>query len=270
MRRRLALALGALALSAGPTLAAAAAAPPATVTPGTLTVALNMPSDGFQVGAVKGREVVAARGFEVDLADALAAKLGLGGVTFVQEPRFTALLASGPKPWDLALAQVSATDARRTAVDFSVPYLAADQGVLFSLQTLARPTTIADLKGVKLCAQKGTTGADLIATTIRPTVPALLPTTTTVLTRGLTNGRCQAVVFDAPGLATLRAQVPTRYGPFAGVIRTGESYGAVFQKGNRLRGPVNRALAALRKDGTITTLKKRWLTSDPATLPVLK
>ena len=250
--------------------AAVLAAAPATVAPGTLTVALNMPSDGFQVGAVKGREVVAARGYEIDLAQALAARLGVGGVTFVQEPRFTTLLAPGPKPWDLALAQVSITDARRAAVDFSVPYLTADQGVLLSAATAARPARIADLRGLRLCAQKGSTGADLIASAIAPTVPPLLPASTTVLTRGLVSGRCEAVVFDAPGLASLRAQVPTRYGPFAGVIRTGESYGAVFAKGNRLRGPVNRAIAALRTDGTLATLGARWLTTDLAKLPVLK
>ena len=262
-------ALAALALAALAALPAAASAAPPTIEPGTLTVALNMPSDGFQVGAVRGREVVAARGYEIDLANAIATRLGVEA-EFVHEPRFGSLLSAGAKPWDLALAQVSATDARRAAVDFSVPYLTADQGVLLSIATTARPTTIADLRGLRLCAQKGSTGADLIATTIAPTVPVLLPASTVVLTRGLASGRCEAVVFDAPGLTHLRSQVPTRYGPFAGVIRTGESYGAVFAKGNRLRGPVNRAIAALRKDGTLKALSARWLTSDLPRLPVLR
>ncbi len=265
-RRRIAVALLA---ATGALPAASASAAPATVDPGTLTVALNMPSDGFQVGAVKGREVVAARGFEIDLAQAIAVTLGLP-VRFVQEPSFTRLLDGSPRPWDFALAQVSATELRKTTADFSVPYLTADQGVLLSLSTTARPASIADLRGLRLCAQKGTTGADLLSTTIKPTVPVLLPTSTVVLTRGLISGRCQAVVYDAPGLASLRAQVPTRYGPFAGVIRTGESYGAVFSKGNRLRGPVNRAIAALRKDGTLKRLGTTWLAPGLATLPVLK
>ena len=67
------------------------------------------------------------------------------------------------------------------------------------------------------------TGADLVTTTIRPVRTPLLPGSVTVLTRGLRNGRCEAVVYDAPSLATLRTRVPSRYGPFAGVIRTGES-----------------------------------------------
>lgn len=266
--RRAAVALAVLALALVP--AAAASAPPPTAVPGTLTVALNMPSDGFQVGAVRGREVVAARGLEIDLAQAIAGKLGIGTLRFVQEPRFPALFAPGPKTFDFALAQTTITDARGQNVDFSVPYLQADQGVLLSLQTLARPASIADLRGMRLCAQGSSTGADLIATTIRPTRRPLLPGSVTVLTRGLRNGRCEAVVYDAPSLATLRTLVPNRYGPLAGVIRTGERYGAVFAKGSRLRGPVNRALAALAKDGTIATLQKRWLTADLSRLPVLR
>ncbi len=266
--RRLLVALVALGTALVP--AAAAAPPPPTATPGTLTVGLSMPSDGFQVGAVRGREVVAARGLEIDLAQAIAGRLGIATLRFVQEPRFAELFAPGPKSFDFALAQTTITDARRANVDFSVPYLQADQGVLLSLQTLARPASIADLRQMRLCAQGSSTGADLVTTTIQPVRPPLLPGSVTVLTRGLRNGRCEAVVFDAPSLATLRTQVPDRYGPLAGVIRTGERYGAVFAKGSRLRGPVNRALAALGEDGTIATLQKRWLTADLSRLPVLR
>lgn len=92
-----------------------------------------------------------------------------------------------------------------------MPCLTADQGVLLSLGTAARPAAIADLRTLKLCARKGSTGADLLSTTIKPNVPVLLPASTVVLTRALISGRCEAVIYDAPGLAGLRAQVPTRY-----------------------------------------------------------
>jgi len=268
-----AAALAALALLP----AAAAAQQGATVTPGALTVGLDMPSDGFQVGAVKGREVVAARGFEVDLARAIAGRLAASGrigaagtLRLVQEQRFSRILAPAEPDWDMALAQVTITDARRVAADFSVPYLTADQGVLLSLQTAARPTSIADLRGMKLCAQGGSTGADLIRTTIRPAATPLLPASVVTLTRALRVGNCEALVYDAPSLAYLRAQVPNRYGPFAGVVRTGESYGAVFPKGSRLRGPVNRAIAALKRDGTIAGLQRTWLSADLTKVPVLR
>ena len=42
---------------------------------------------GFQVGAVRGHGVMFARGLEIDLASALAARLGIPRVVFYQEPR---------------------------------------------------------------------------------------------------------------------------------------------------------------------------------------
>ena len=55
----------------------AAAATQPTKRPGELTVALNLPRPALQVGAVRGGDIVLARGFEVDVARALARRLGL-------------------------------------------------------------------------------------------------------------------------------------------------------------------------------------------------
>ena len=75
---------GALAASAG-------AAPPTTKTPGVLTVGLAMPAAGFQVGAVRGRTVVLAKGLEIDLARILARRLGIQRVRFLNERFFSTL-----------------------------------------------------------------------------------------------------------------------------------------------------------------------------------
>ena len=95
---------------------------------GALVVGLNLPSPGFQVGAVRGEEVVFAKGFEIDLARALARELGFEHVRFVHVERFGRLFSPGDKQWDIALAQATITDERAANVDFSVPYLEADQG----------------------------------------------------------------------------------------------------------------------------------------------
>jgi polar amino acid transport system substrate-binding protein len=54
------------------------------------------------------------------------------------------------------------------------------------------------------------------------------------------------------------------------VIRTGERYGVVVGKGTRLIGPVNRAVNALIKNGTVARLQRRWLSSDLSKLPELR
>jgi polar amino acid transport system substrate-binding protein len=254
MRRVLAIALAAFAALAAP----AAAAPPGTLTPGQLTVGLNMPSEGFQVGVVNGPTVIYARGFEIDLANELGKRLGLARTGFVQN-EFPALLAPGPKPWDLALAEVTITAARGANVDFSVPYMRVDQGIMVSQYLRSRPGGIADLRGLRLCAQSATTGADVIAKRVKPSrAPRLFADTSSMLLN-LGLGRCDAVVYDLPALATLKARAPRRYGDVVGLIRTGERYGAVLPKGSALTGPVNAALTAMRGDGTIARLQRPWL-----------
>ena len=86
----------------------------------------------------------------------------------------------------------------------------------------------------------------------------------------LQTGRCQAVVYDAPTLGTLKARAPDRYGPFVGVIRTGEKYGVALPKGSPLRSRVNAALGALVANGTFQRLQRTWLTTNLGALPVLR
>lgn len=268
MMRLLALltAIAALALGAP---AVAQAPPPATVTPGVITIGLDMPSDGFQVGAVKGSEVVLARGLEIDLARAVARSLGLQP-RFVQVDEFADIVTAGPKPWDMALAQVSITAGRRRTVDFSSPYMRADQGVLLRRGLGSTPRTLRALRPLQLCVQRGTTAVAVVARRVRPATPARRYATVTALVQGLETGRCDAVVYDAPTLAVLRTEVPLRVGPLAGVIPTGERYGIVTPEGSGLTPQINRALAALSADGTVSRLATRWLAVDLSQLRALR
>jgi len=252
------------------TAPSAPADPPATLQPGVLTVGVNMPSPGFQVGAVRGHGVVFARGLEIDLAHALAARLGIPRVVFYQEPQFARLIAPGPKPWDIALAEVTITPERSTAVAFSIPYLSADQGVLLRRGLPSAPRTIAQLARLRICTKSSTTSAALVRTRINPSKPARFLGNTTLMLNALQAGRCDAVVYDAPILATLRAQVPQRYGPLVGVIATAENYGAVLPLGSTLQPVVDEALQGIIDQGTLLTIARRWLNTDLSALPVLR
>jgi ABC-type amino acid transport substrate-binding protein len=77
------------------------------------------------------------------------------------------------------------------------------------------------------------------------------------------------VVYDAPTLGTLKSRTPERYGPFIGVIKTGEQYGIALPKGSTLLQPVDAALGRLIADGTVGLLQRKWLTADLSKLPVL-
>ncbi len=67
-----------------------------TLLPGTLTVALDIGTIGLAEGAIVNGEVVRARGFEIDLARALARKLGVE-LRLVDVP-FARVVRPGSKP----------------------------------------------------------------------------------------------------------------------------------------------------------------------------
>jgi polar amino acid transport system substrate-binding protein len=264
--RAIAVALVVLAASALP---ASAAAPP-TKQPGMLTVALSMPSAGFQVGAVRGRTVILAKGLEIDLAREVAKRLGLKRVRFLNEARFSTLLKAGPKDWDVALAEITVTPERARRVDFSIPYFEADQGVLVRGDLTPLPRSIAALRKLVLCAERGTTGGALVANRIKPARKPLFVENPSRLSYDLFAKRCDAVVADAPALAVLRRQAPDRYGPLAGRIVTHERYAIALEKGSPLRAQVNAALSAITKEGILVRLRRQWLGADTSKLPVLR
>ena len=108
--------------------AAAAAGPSGfrTRSPGVLTVGTELPNPPFVLGDdldhLKG-------GFEVDMVDEIADRLGVERVEWVGFP-FTKLVAGARCPCDFAVNGVSILPDRRQRVDFSSPYFTANQGVL--------------------------------------------------------------------------------------------------------------------------------------------
>ena len=50
---------------------------------------------------------------------------------------------------------------------------------------------------------------------------------------------------------------------------TGEHYGLLFQKGNKLVGCVNSAIKALKSNGTLASLQTKWL-SIYTSVPVIE
>lgn len=264
MRRVLFVAL----LAAGLLTAAATSAVAPTRTPGTLVVALSLPAQGFQVGAVRGSEVTYARGFEIDLARMIANRLGIPVIRFVSVTDTARLFASGAKPWDIALAQIVSTARRGRAVDLSVPYLRVDQAVLLR-RGLDRPRALTDLASLRLCALRGSRGADVIVSRIRPRVRQLLARTAEELLRWVQTGRCDAALHEAPTLAALLRGIRGRFGPLAGRVETEAAYVVALPKGSPLTPEVNRVVVALRRDGTVSRLARRSLAFDPNRLRVL-
>jgi polar amino acid transport system substrate-binding protein len=74
-------------------------------------------------------------------------------------------------------------------------------------------------------------------------------------------------VIDVPIAAALKKQYKDT--SIVGQFVTNEQYGILFQKGNPLRLQVNKALNAMKADGTLKRLQDKWFPGT-SKLPVLK
>jgi polar amino acid transport system substrate-binding protein len=240
-------------LAAAVAVAAASATAPATRTPGVLTVGIELGQPGFAEGTLAN-----PTGFDVDLARALARRLGLRA-RFVEYP-FGRLFLPGSKPYDVALEFVTVLDSRKRFVDFSVPYYASRQAALVSRGT-SRPRSLAELRKLQLCGKQVTTGLAFIENELRPGSLVLEYPTARAALKALSTGICDGFVFDLPALVAEKRQHPGLYGDLAGKFGPTERYAVVLPKESKLTPPVNAALRSLIRAGTTTRLAKKYFES---------
>ena len=281
MRKLLPLALlaalagtAALAGSASSRTTAIACSVPV-VTKGTLSVGTDNPAyppwyGGNQGHGWKVSDPYSGKGYESAVAYAIAGQLGYGKpkVKWVYVP-FLKSFAPGRKNFDFDINQISFLPERAKAATFSVSYYDVKQAIAVKNGTrIARVKTVAALKPFTLGAQLGTTSYQFIKSRIKP-AGIKVYNTNALAVEALKTGRIDGLVLDLPtALYVTAAQVPDSkvLGQFAST--TGEHFGVVLQKGNPFVGCVNKAVAALRANGTLARLEKTWITNTG--VPVLK
>ncbi|POX53301.1 amino acid ABC transporter substrate-binding protein [Streptomyces sp. Ru71] len=243
----------------------------ATRTSGKLTVATDEPAyePWFKDGKPANGE-----GFESAVAYAVAQRLGYGKDAVVwQSVPFNKAFAPGEKTFDFDINQVSISDERKNAVDFSSGYYDVRQAVIaLKSGKAAKATGIAGLKGLKLGAQVGTTSLNYINDVVRPTQPAAAFAKNDQAKSALKNGQVDAIVVDLPTAFYITSAEVTDakiVGQFENQGAAPEQFGLVLDKGSALTPCVTTAVDALRKDGTLAKLEKQWL-SDAVDAPVLK
>ena len=238
-----------------------------TMTPGVLTVAFGDSAVNFAAGTVHGNTYVNPKGYEVDLASAIAKGLGLR-TKFVYSP-WAKLFAPGHKSFDISFQEATITAARAKTVSFTRSYFNANQGVLISKKVSA-PKSISALKGMQTCAQTDTTGLTWIQQKLHPSKSPLIYQSTAAAFLAVQVGKCDALILDTPIVASEKKAHPGSYGPVAAQVITHEQYGAVLQKGSALLAPVNAQLNKLWSNGTIAKLQKKWFNVDFSKIPTLK
>ncbi|MET8787226.1 ABC transporter substrate-binding protein [Streptomyces sp. NPDC004589] len=243
----------------------------ATETAGKLTIATDSPA---YEPWFKDDKPASGEGFESAVAYAVAQQLGYGkGDVVWQSVPFNKAFAPGEKTFDFDINQVSISDERKKAVDFSSGYYDVRQAVIALKDSkAAKATSIADLRNVKLGAQVGTTSLDYINDVVKPKQDPAVYAKNDQAKSALKNGQVDAIVVDLPTAFYITAAEVTDakiVGQFENEGGTPEQFGLVLDKGSALTSCVTQAVDSLRKDGTLAKIEQKWL-SDAVDAPVLK
>jgi polar amino acid transport system substrate-binding protein len=226
--------------------------------PGALTVATDNPVYPPWFIANKPAN---GKGYESAVAYAIAARLGFGKsqVKWVVEP-FNNSYAPGPKKFDFDINEISVTPQRAQAVTFSDSYYDVQQALVALKGTpIVTKHAPADLKGYVFGDQVGTTSLTFITSQIQPTAQPKVFNTLNDVKQALQTHQIAALVTDTPTaqfMSSSEIKNSVMVGQFPS---TGEHYGLLFSKGNPLVSCVNKALAALKANGTLQSLQQQYL-----------
>ncbi|MGZ4474682.1 MAG: ABC transporter substrate-binding protein [Nocardioides sp.] len=214
---------------------------------GTLTVCSDVPYppfEDFDKTAPSG-----FKGFDVDLISAIADKLKLKLV--IKDSDFNALqsgLALNSGQCDLAASAMTITPEREKKIGFSDGYYDSEQSLLVAAGSSI--SSIADLNGVKVGVQKGTTGASYAAEHASGADIVSFPSDGEMY-QALKAGQVDALLQDLP-VNLDHQNDPKQAGQWKVVetYKTDEQYGFAMKKTNtHLIDDVDAALKDLRDSG---------------------
>ncbi|MCE1180313.1 MAG: ABC transporter substrate-binding protein [Micrococcales bacterium] len=241
-----------------------------TKTAGTLTIGTDKPA---YEPWFSDNDPANGKGYESAVAYAIAEELGFAKskVTWVTVP-FNSAYAPGAKSFDIDLNQVSISDERKKAVDFSSGYYTVRQAVVTTKgSAIDGKSAVSDLAGAKLGAQVGTTSLKAITDVIKASGKPQVFDTNDAAVQALKNKQIDGIVVDLPTAFYMTA-AQLDDGVIVGQLPDGggakEQFGAVLDKGSSLTPCVTRAVDQLRQKGTLSKLASQYLTAAGA--PELK
>ena len=226
---------------------------------GTITVASDLANAPLDFVDEKTGE---AQGFEIDLINAVADKLGLECEVLpaMKFDTIVPLIEQGGKA-DVGVSNITITDARMEQVDFTDSYMDSNQGLV----TLAAGADVTEddlnVEGTKIAVQAGTTGASWAEENL-PNAEIVALDDPVVAVTGVQTGLYAAAVADLPVMTYLCSNSFTDCA-VAIEIPTGEQYGIAVNKDNPgLTEAINGALAELEEEGYISELEVKWLGAE--------
>ena len=205
-------------------------------------------------------------GFDIDMVRAVT-KAIFGDETKYQLKVITAaqrIPALQERQVDLVARNMTITCDRWTQIAFSSEYYRSGQKIL--VRKGSKATSLADLKGQKVCAPKGTSSMDNLIKLAPEAIPVGADSHTGCLVL-FQQSEVAAITGDDTVLAGLVAQDPYAIVPEQKAF-TDEPYGlGVNSKNVDLVRFVNAKLAQMRSDGEWTAIYNRWLSDSLGPAP---
>jgi polar amino acid transport system substrate-binding protein len=229
---------------------------------GQLTVQVSLPApiwwNGDTPEAIKD-------GMEYCMAAEIAWRAGYDKMEVINVS-WDPLVAGQTSGYDLTLSQVSITEDRKKVVDFSVPYFSSDIGVLTRSDA---PVDATSIKTAKVGLQQATTGASFATDKLGLTNVQIYPDQGDMFT-ALRAGQIDAAMTDT-SIALAEEMSTEGKSVVVGQYKTGEAYGAIYEKGSANSATIDKIIQAMIDDGTMKKLGAKYLAAawgkDPATIP---
>jgi polar amino acid transport system substrate-binding protein len=235
-----------------------------TKTAGTLTWATDRRAEApWVVG-----DPALGQGFEAAVASAVTERLGFtqDQTTWI-DGAFDAILAPGPKDFDIALDQIAITPERGTTVDFSPAYYDVRHVVIALDRSSVATADLAGLRTAKIGALKNSAALAALTTKIAPATGPVVFNSSNEAKLALIGGEIDALVVSLPNgyhLTTVELKASRIVGSLPQSTAEPERFGMALQLGSPLTPCVAQAVEELRRDGTLEKLEATWLANTAA------
>ncbi len=200
-------------------------------------------------------------GFEIELAELLAKKMGLK-TDWVAKPFDSLLIGLDQDRYDMVIASHGITDERRKAVDFTDPHYCTGGAIV---SKAGGPKTATDLKDKTVGVQVGTTYSASVGKVAGVKKVQTFPKDPDAF-QSLALGRVDAWVTDKFSAMDLMKQHPESKLQLGDLLFSEKVGMAVAKskdgKSSELRNKLNEALAAIMKDGSYAKLSKKYFNQD--------
>jgi len=163
---------------------------------------------------------------------------------------------------DLAIAGITITDEREKIVDFSDPYYDSGLRILVSAGDDS-VKELSDLEGKRIGTKIGSTSYDYLQKHLGDKAEIKPYPGSADMYLALMGGSVDAVFYDAPNVGYFAKTKGEGKAQVVGPLYEGQQYGIAFTSGSKWVEPANKALAAMRKDGTYADIYKKWFGEMP-------